>query len=158
MPDDEFERLLDEAEGLTKAELDARISSLTRLTDEEIASLFPKKPDKEKLVELMGIVRGAASENAKRKQIIDGITQYAGVVVTLLGKFVEPRAYSITPEAARAEKRGPGTVRGRPRRWARHEPADSSWPWPQQRGSGETKPAGFPGLRARTAGGACSVR
>lgn len=88
MPDDDFERLLDEAEGLTKAELDARISALTRLTDAEIASLFPKKPDKEKLVELMGIVRGAASENVKRKQIIDGIAQYAGVVVTLLGKFV----------------------------------------------------------------------
>jgi hypothetical protein len=88
MPKDEFEELLDEAEALTQEDLKSRISSLTRLTDAEIGELFPKKADRQQLVELMSVVRSGAAANVRRKQIVDGIEKYAGVVLTLLGKFV----------------------------------------------------------------------
>jgi hypothetical protein len=86
MPDD-FDRLLDEAEDLTLKQLNSRISSLIRLKDSELNSLFPTKPDKEKLIQLMQIVQGAASENAKKKQLIDNISSLADTVLTLLGRL-----------------------------------------------------------------------
>lgn len=86
MPD-QFDDILNEAEDLTLKELNSKISSLTRLKDAEINSLFPKKPDKEKLIQLMQIVQGAVSENTKRKQLIDNIEALAGTVIKVVGKL-----------------------------------------------------------------------
>ncbi|TAK63641.1 MAG: hypothetical protein EPO24_04015 [Bacteroidetes bacterium] len=87
MPDD-FDKILDEAEDLTSKQLDSRISSLTKLTDKELSSLFPKAPDKERLLKLMQIVKGATKENEKQQQLIDNIESLAGTVIKLLGKVV----------------------------------------------------------------------
>jgi hypothetical protein len=86
MPDD-FDALLDEAEKLTIKQLDSRISSLVRLKDSELESLFPAKPDKEKLIQLMQIVKGAEEDNIKQKKLIDNISSLAGTVLTLVGKL-----------------------------------------------------------------------
>lgn len=87
MPD-AFDDILDQAEELTNKELDSKISSLTRLKDAELAKLFPTKPDKEKLLQLLQIVQGATTENVKRKQLIDNISTVADTVLKLLVKLV----------------------------------------------------------------------
>lgn len=84
---DDFDSILDEAEDLTLKQLDARISSLTRLTDTELSDLFPEKPDKEKLIQLMQIVKGATADNVKRKQLIDNIAGLADTVLKVVGKL-----------------------------------------------------------------------
>ena len=86
MPDD-FDSILDEAEARTNAELDARISSLVRLTDAELTGLFPNKADKKKLAELMAVVRSSAALNTKRRRLIQNIDRLAGTVVKLVGKL-----------------------------------------------------------------------
>jgi hypothetical protein len=83
---DPFDDILDKAEEMTNAELDTKISSLVRLTDDELRKLFPTKVDKEQLAKLMSVVKGATSENNKKKQIIKNISSYAGIVVKLLKK------------------------------------------------------------------------
>ncbi|MCX6120107.1 MAG: hypothetical protein NTX44_00605 [Ignavibacteriales bacterium] len=50
-------------------------------------SLFPTKPDKEKLIKLMQIVKGAEDGNIKQKNLIDNISSLAGTVLTLVGKL-----------------------------------------------------------------------
>lgn len=82
-----FDAILDQAEDLTTRQLTGRISSLVRLKDSEIESLFPTKPDKQKLVELMKIVRASTQLNTRRRALIQNIDQLAGTVVKLLGKL-----------------------------------------------------------------------
>lgn len=84
---DDFETLLNEAEDLTKRDLDARIASLVRLRPAEVRSLFPRHEDKVRLVELMQIVREAAADNRKKRELIENISAYADVVVKLLARF-----------------------------------------------------------------------
>ena len=84
---DDFKKLLGDAEKITLDQYDSRISSLTRLNDSEINSLFPKKEDKDNLVKLMKIVKSAASDIDKTQQLIDNISGIAGTVIKLLGKL-----------------------------------------------------------------------
>jgi hypothetical protein len=84
---DDFDALLDEAENMTLKQLDSRISSLVSLKDSELKSLFPTKPDKEKLIQLMQIVKGAEEDNIKQKNLIDNISSLAGTVLTLVRKL-----------------------------------------------------------------------
>lgn len=88
MPQDSFEAILDEAEDLTQKELKNRISSLTRLSDADIQSICPEKEDKVALAELMKIVDGASSENAKKKQLADNLEQFGVIVLRILAKVV----------------------------------------------------------------------
>ena len=87
MPDD-FDSILNEAEELTNAELRDRISSLTRLTADDINMLCPKKTDKETLAELMSIVNSAATENKMKKQLVENIEHFSGLILKILAKVV----------------------------------------------------------------------
>ncbi len=87
MPDD-FDKILDEAQELTNKELDSRISSLIKLTDAEINAICPAKADKETLVKLISIVKGGTSENNKKKQLIENIETFAGMIVRVLARAV----------------------------------------------------------------------
>ena len=87
MPDD-FDSILDEAEALTNTQLRDRISSLTRLTADDVQSLCPKKEDKKALAELMSIVNSAASENAMKKQLVANIEHFSGVILKILSKVI----------------------------------------------------------------------
>lgn len=83
-----IDAIMDDAAQKTDAKLAGKISSLTHMTDAEIKELFPKATDAKKLVELMTIVKSAQSENEKINAIVANSEKFAGVVVTLLGKFV----------------------------------------------------------------------
>jgi len=71
----------------TDANLASQISSVTRLTDEEIKKLFPDPADVKKLAALMGIVKKAGDQNEKVNRIVANIDDFAGIVLTLLGKL-----------------------------------------------------------------------
>ena len=88
---DEFESDIDDAADnaadRTDAKLASRISSITRMTDEEIEELFPKPADVKKLVNLMKIVKSAGDRNNKINKIISNVDELAGTVLTLLETF-----------------------------------------------------------------------
>lgn len=71
----------------TDAKLAGRISSVTRLTDDEVKDLFPDPADVKKLAELMEIVKKAGDRNEKVNQIVVNIEDFGGIVLTLLGKL-----------------------------------------------------------------------
>lgn len=71
----------------TDANLASQISSVTRLTDEEIKKLFPDPADVKRLAALMEIVKKAGDQNEKVNRIVANIDDFAGIVLTLLGKL-----------------------------------------------------------------------
>jgi hypothetical protein len=82
------DEIIDTAGQKTDDELAGRISSLTRLTDEEIKELFPQSADAKKVVQLMKVVKSSASRNTKVARIAENIEDLGGVVLTLLNKVV----------------------------------------------------------------------
>ena len=72
----------------TDRELASQISSLTRMTDEEVQELFPNPADVKKLTALMKIVKSAEERNTKINNISADVKEFAGIVITLLDKFV----------------------------------------------------------------------
>jgi hypothetical protein len=83
----DIDGLVDDAGERTDAKLASRISSVTRLTDEEVKKLFPDPADVKKLAELMEIVKKAGDRNEKVNKIVANIEEFGGIVVTLLGKL-----------------------------------------------------------------------
>ncbi len=78
---------IEESSDATDDKLASRISSITRMTDEEVKELFPNPADTKKLTELMKIVKSAEDRNAKINKIVSNAEEFGGVVLTLLGKF-----------------------------------------------------------------------
>ena len=83
----DIDGLVDSAGERTDAKLASQISSVTRLTDDEVKKLFPDPADVKKLAELMEIVKKAGDRNDKINKIVANIEDFSGVVLTLLGKF-----------------------------------------------------------------------
>jgi len=71
----------------TDSKLASVISSVSRLTDDEIKKLFPNPAEVKKLAELMKVVKSAGDQNEKINNIIKNSEEFAGIIVTLLGKF-----------------------------------------------------------------------
>lgn len=88
---DKFQASLDEnierAGDKTDGELASQVSSITRLTDDEIKKLFPDPADVKKLAELMQIVKQAGDRNDKVNAIVANAEKFSGIVLTLLAKF-----------------------------------------------------------------------
>ncbi len=88
---DKFDKDIDEAIETAGERTDAKLasimSSITRLTDDEIADLFPQPADVERLKELMKVVKSADDRNIKINSIIENSEKFAGVIITLLEKF-----------------------------------------------------------------------
>ena len=88
---DQFDKDADDAIKVagdrTDAKLASVISSVTRLTDDEIQELFPDPADVKKLKELMKVVKTAGDRNDKINSIISNSEEFAGIIVTLLSKF-----------------------------------------------------------------------
>lgn len=72
----------------TNEQLAGQIAKLSTLRLSDIQELFPKKTDQDKLVELMQIVKSSQSKNRKVSEISENIEKFAGIIVSLLGKFV----------------------------------------------------------------------
>jgi len=83
----EIDDIIRETEDSTDEKLAARISSITRMTDEEIQELFPLSGDIKKLFDLMKIVESADDRNTKIKNIVNNAEKFGGVILTLLKKF-----------------------------------------------------------------------
>lgn len=85
--DSEIDEIIATSADATDERLASRISSITRMTDEEVQELFPKPADAKKLAELMKIVQSAEDRNTKINNIVVNAKKFGGVVLTLLGKF-----------------------------------------------------------------------
>jgi NAD(P)-dependent dehydrogenase (short-subunit alcohol dehydrogenase family) len=88
---DSFERELDgiiaESADRTDEKLAGRISSITRMTDEEVQELFPEPADVKKLSELMRIVKSAEEKNTKINNIVSNAEKFGPIILALLSKF-----------------------------------------------------------------------
>jgi hypothetical protein len=73
-----------DAAAQTDEELANRISSVSRLTGDQVKDLFPTKGDAAKAAKLMSIVKGATSQNEKIAALKNNIDDLAGAVVTLI--------------------------------------------------------------------------
>jgi len=74
------------ASATTRAAFANKLSSLTTLSADEIAALFPTKADRDEMVALLAIVAAATNDNAKRAALISQIAQVAGAVLKVVGK------------------------------------------------------------------------
>jgi len=83
----DIDERIDHAAKKTDDRLASEISSVSRLTDEEVKKMFPKPTDVKKLAELMTIVNGAQRRNTKINQIVSNSEKFAGIILTLLKKF-----------------------------------------------------------------------
>ncbi len=86
--DIDFDKIAADAADATDDELAGKISSLTRMTDDEVKKLFPKVSDAEKLKRLMEIVNSADRKNQKINNIVANIEELGGVIYTLIKNFV----------------------------------------------------------------------
>ncbi len=84
----EMDELVTSSGERTDAALASRVSSITRLTDDEIQKMFPEPADVRKLTELMEIVKRSGNYNDKVNKMVANADQYAGVVLKLLSAFV----------------------------------------------------------------------
>jgi hypothetical protein len=83
----EIDAALDRAEKRTDEQLCSLVSSLTRLTDEEVQKLFPKPADVEKLKKLMEIVKSSEKRNIKVINLTKNIEDLAETAIKLLEVF-----------------------------------------------------------------------
>ncbi len=84
----DLDEIIDDEVKKTDEELASKISSLTKMTDEEVKELFPNPADTKKLVELMKIVKSSDDRNTKINKIVSNAEEFGGVVLSLVGKFV----------------------------------------------------------------------
>lgn len=85
--DNDIDNAIDQSIQATDEELASKVSSLTRMTDEEVKELFPDAADLKKLAQLMKIVQSADDRNTKVSQLGAKSEEFAGVVLTLLSRF-----------------------------------------------------------------------
>jgi len=86
--DKKLDSIIEESVQATDQKLASKISSITRMTDDEVQELFPNPTDVKKLVELMKIVKSGEERNTRINNIVDNANQFGGIVLTLIEKFV----------------------------------------------------------------------
>jgi hypothetical protein len=84
---EELGSIIGAAAGRTDKQLDSKMSSLRKLTDDEVKSLFPEPADVKKLKALMDIVKAADDDNTKINNIVANSEEFAGVILKLLRTF-----------------------------------------------------------------------
>jgi hypothetical protein len=72
----------------TDEKLTNELSELTHLKKDEIKKLFPKRADKDKLDELLRIVRASTTQNQKIIKLKENIDALAPVVLKLVKHLV----------------------------------------------------------------------
>ena len=85
--DNDIDSIIEESADKTDDRLASRISSITRMTDDEVKELFPDPADVKKLAELIKIVKSAEDRNIKVNRIAANAEKFGGIVLTLLQKF-----------------------------------------------------------------------
>lgn len=82
--DQDLPDIIHEAADKTDERLASKLSSITRLTDEEIQTLFPKPADANKLYKLMKIVKSTDDRNSKIAKIESNVEELGSVIFKLL--------------------------------------------------------------------------
>jgi|TARA_B100001063_G_C16773280_1_gene563167 ERCC4-type nuclease len=85
--DSEIDLIIENSAEATDEKLASSISSITRMTDEEVKELFPSPADVKKLSELMKIVKSSQNRNEKINNIVAKSEELGGVILSLLQKF-----------------------------------------------------------------------
>ena len=85
--DSEVDAIIESSADKTDEKLASKISSITRMTDDEVQELFPDPADVKKLTELMKIVKSSEERNTKVNNIVSNAEKFGGIVLTLLDKF-----------------------------------------------------------------------
>lgn len=85
--DNEIDDIIAESADETDQKLASKISSITRMTDDEVKVLFPDPTDVKKLAELMKVVKSSENKNNKINKIVANVEEFGGIVLTLLSKF-----------------------------------------------------------------------
>lgn len=83
----DLDQIIEESGDKTDKKLAGKISTITRMTDEEVKKLFPDPADVKKLAELMEIVKRAGDKNEKINKLVANAEEFGGIILTLLGKF-----------------------------------------------------------------------
>lgn len=86
--DNEIDEIIEQSANETDEQLASKVSSLTRMTDDEVKEFFPNPADAKKLVKLMKIVKSSEDRNIKINKIVSNSEEFSGVVLTLLTKLV----------------------------------------------------------------------
>ena len=86
--DNDIDNIIAQSAAQTDNKLASRISSITRMTDDEVNELFPDPADVKKLAELMKIVKSSENRNNKVTKLAERSEKLGGVMLTLLNKFV----------------------------------------------------------------------
>ncbi len=86
--DENVDQAITESVDAVDTKLASHISSITRLTDDEVNELFPEPADLKKLAELLKIVKSAETRNNKVNSIMDNAEEFSGVIFTLVDKLV----------------------------------------------------------------------
>lgn len=79
--------LVDQAADETDEELATEMSSITKLTNEEVKELFPKPSDAQKLFELIRLVNEDTERNEKVNELVANSERFADIVITLVSRF-----------------------------------------------------------------------
>ena len=85
--DEEIDSIIESSAEATDEKLASKISSITRMTDDEVQELFPDPADVKKLADLMKIIKSAEERNTKLNNIVSNAEKFGGIVLTLLEKF-----------------------------------------------------------------------
>ena len=79
--------LVQEAGNRTDNKLASEMSSLTKLTNDQITELFPESKDAASLFELIRLVKEGTSRNEKVDKIVANSEEFAGVIITLISSI-----------------------------------------------------------------------
>jgi len=85
--DENLHHATNESADAVDTKLASHISSITRLTDDEVNELFPEPADLKNLAALLKVVKSAETRNKKVSSIIENSEEFAGVALTLLTKL-----------------------------------------------------------------------
>ncbi|MDP3087660.1 MAG: hypothetical protein Q8M99_05675 [Methylotenera sp.] len=83
-----IDQIAQDAGDKTDKKLAKEISSITKMTDDEVKKLFPDPADIKKLASLMEIVKKSGDRNEKINKIVANAEEFGGIIFTLLNKFV----------------------------------------------------------------------
>jgi hypothetical protein len=83
----EIDDIIAESADETDQKLASKISSITRMTDDEVKELFPDPADVKKLAELMKVVKSSENRNNKINKMVANAEEFGGIVLTLISKF-----------------------------------------------------------------------
>jgi len=81
---DRFKKISAQAREATNTSLAGEISSLTRLSGEDIQRLLPRKVDKKRFGTLMAIIADSTSDNRKVAALKENIDEVGQVLVRIL--------------------------------------------------------------------------